>query len=345
MIGMNQIKKRLINGILIGLGIGLIGIVVTILISNNVVKGYREGTNENFLKDYTFEVVTLTQDVVQGETITIDMLQTTRIHKKTAPADAVMYMGEVVGKIAKYNIAANTTAVQGMFAEKLLTEDIRIQEINAITLPIDLMENDYIDVRITYPSGVEYIVLSQKQVSKIYGTTIWMDMSEEETLLLNSAIVDTYLTTGTKLYAVRYSDPTTQIKVEGDAQSQAEKYIREKIQAEFIAGGSSMATPETLTELVSKYAIEYRYYIESFNKVEVTYQPNNQVLSFMKQNEHIVTKAKERLDASLRQNIERNIETFETISGDMYESVVSGISGLVSDKQSLRNELLNGEEY
>ena len=50
MIGMNQIKKRLLNGILIGLAIGLVFVIITIIISNNIIKGYKEGTNKTFLE-------------------------------------------------------------------------------------------------------------------------------------------------------------------------------------------------------------------------------------------------------------------------------------------------------
>lgn len=340
MIGMNQIKKRLINGILIGLGVGLIGVIVTILITSNVIKGYREGTNEDFLNDYTVNVINLTRAVVQGETITNDMLVTTRIHKNTAPAGAILFPGQIVGKIAKYNLAANTTAVEGMFADKLLTEDVRIQEINAVILPTDLVERDYIDIRIMYPSGVEYIVLAQKQVSKIYGTTIWMDMSEEDTLMLNSAIVDSYLTDGAKLYAVRYSDPTTQIKLDGNTQIvEAENYIKTKIASEVNRIGVNLSEQQ-LTDLISKYAIEYRYYIESFNKVEVNYQPNSQVMAYMAQNEYIVDKARERLNLTERQSIERNIALFESSNSGAYASVVSGIVSSINQQQSLRNGLL-----
>lgn len=340
MIGMNQIKKRLINGILIGLGIGLVGIIVILLITNNIIKGYEEGTNKNFLKEYTSMVVSLTRDVVQGETITDDMLKTTRIHNSTTPKDAITSKGAILGKIAKYNIASNSTAVSGMFADKLLTEDVRIQEINSVLLPTDLTEGDYVDIRIMYPSGVEYIVLAQKQVSKIRGTTIWMDMTEEHTLLLNSAIVDTYLTAGTKLYAVRYSDPTTQIKVDDASQMvAAEKYIKDKISAE-VTALSGQPTTDALTDLVSKYAIEYRYYVESYNKVRASYQPNAQVLAHMQQNEYIVSQAKERLDMAARQNIERNITQFETSSGTDYEGVVSGIANSINVQQSLRNSLI-----
>lgn len=340
MIGMNQIKKRLVNGILIGLGVGLVGVIITIVLANNVIKGYEEGTNENFLRDYTSEVVTLTRDVVQGETITYDMLKSTRIHNSTSPTDAVLYPDAIVGKIAKYNIAENTTAVTGMFADKLLTEDVRVQEINEIVLPIDLVVNDYVDIRIMYPSGVEYVVLAQKQVSKINGTTIWMDMSEVDRLLLNSAIVDTYLTEGTKLYAIRYSDPTTQIKLDETQMQESEKYIKDKISSELGLMGT-LATAEELAELVSKYAIEYRYYIESYNKIEANYQPNSQVMSYMKANKYIVEQAKAKLDASVRQSIERNIALFESSSGEAYAGVVSGITGSINELESLRNGLIS----
>ena len=230
MIGMNQIKKRLIRGIAIGLAIGIVGMVVIYILMNNIVNTYRDGTNENFLRDYTFEVVTLTRDVIQGEKITADMLKTTRIHKNTAATNAITSTAAVVDQIAKYNIAQNTTAVYGMFTDKLVSQDTRIQEISTLLLPIDLVEGDYIDVRIMFPSGVEYIVLAQMQVQKIYGSVVWLEMTEEDILIYNSAVVDSYLTEGTKLYAVRYADPTTQVKLSTEeAMTEAKDYIQKNI--------------------------------------------------------------------------------------------------------------------
>lgn len=344
MIGMNQIKKRLFRGIAIGLAIGLVGMVIIFIVMNNIVNSYKDGTNENFLRDYTFEVVTLTRDVVQGEKITYDMLTSTRIHKNTAATNAITNPAAIVGQIAKYNIAQNTTAVAGMFADKLVSQDTRIQEISSVFLPIDLVENDYIDIRIMFPSGVEYIVLSQKQVQKIYGSVIWMDMTEEEVLMLNSAMVDSYLTEGAKLYAVRYADPTTQVKLSTEEQmEEAEKYIKDKIAADITAIGVTPTTAE-LSELVSKYAIEYRYYIESYNKMEINYQPNAQVMAFMKANtEYIVEKARARLSESARQAIERSIDIFEKDADEAYENVVSGIAASTDVINGLRTGLLDEE--
>ncbi len=339
MIGMNQIKKRLFRGIAIGLAIGLVGMIVIFVLMNNIVNSYKDGTNENFRRDYTFNVVTLTRDVVQGETITEDMLTTTRIHKNTAATNAITNIYEAVGQTAKYNIAKNTTAVSGMFATKLVSQDTRVQEISSILLPIDIVEGDYVDIRITFPSGVEYIVLAQKQVQKIYGTIIWLEMTEEEVLILNSAMVDSYLTEGTKLYAVRYADPTTQIKLGTDEElADAENYIKSKITEEVTKLGTP--TTQELSDMVSKYAIEYRYYIESYNKTKVNYQPNTEVMKFMRQNPYIVEKAKERLNSVARENIESSIELFETNNGDAYENVISGVGSSVEAINGLRNGLL-----
>ena len=367
MIGMNQIKKRLINGILIGLAIGLVFVILTIIISHNIVKGYKEGTNKDFLENYTSEVVTFTRDVVQGEKITNDMVTTARIHNNTVPNGALLSTGSVVGKIAKYNIVRNSTAVSSMISDKIISEDVRIQEINEVLLPTDLAVNDYIDIRIMYPSGIDYIVLAEKQVTKIVGSTIWMDMSEEDTLILNSAIVDSYLTEGTKLYAVNYADPTTQIKLgDEEAIELAKTYIKEKLGNELSAIKSidevytventenaevdiyseqpTLAPVVTATDkildLVTKYAIEYRYYVESYNKIETNYQPNSQVMAYMKTNKYIVEKAKEKLSETARQNIERNIAMFEAANTDNYANVVSGISSSISAQQSMRTQAL-----
>lgn len=367
MIGMNQIKKRLIHGILIGLAIGLVFVIVTIIVSNNIVTGYKEGTNKTFLERYTSDVVTFTRDVVQGETITADMLQVTTIHKNTVPSGAYTSTGAVVGQVAKYNIVKNSAAVSSMVSNKIISQDMRIQEINAVVLPTDLMVNDFIDIRLMYPSGVEYIVLAQKQVTNIVGTTIWMDMSEEDTLLLNSAIVDSYLTDGTKLYAVRYTDPTTQIKLgeSEDAKNQAKLWLKDEIGKELAnykvaeeayvtdnrptgevdIYGEALTTPvysatDRIIDVVTKYAIEYRYYVESYNETKANYQPNAQVMAFMRENEYIVKQAKDKLDTVARQNIERSIALFENSNADGYSNVISGINNSVSAQQALRNQAL-----
>lgn len=363
MIGMNQIKKRLLYGILIGLGVGVIGIVITIIITNNTIKSYENGTNEDFLKNFTGLVATFNRDVLQGETITSDMITMVRVHITTIPV-GVASEGSLVGKIAKYNIPKNITVVNSMVADSILTQDVRTQQITAVLLPAKLTVGEYVDIRLQVPSGVEYIVLAQKQVLDISGTTIWMNLSEDELLLLNSAIVDSYMTEGSKLYAVEYADPDTQISTDDAASEQARKYIEDKITAEINTRYATDATTTTVTneegeevtetqlqlsripstelvDLVSTYAVEYRYFVESYNKIESTYQPNATVRAAMETNKYVVEQAKERLSAEVRIAMEASLEAFENEYTDEYQSIISGITGSISTQQSLRSQVLS----
>lgn len=364
MIGMNQIKKRLLYGILIGLSVGVIGIVVTIVITNNTVKSYEEGTNENFLENFTGLVATFNRDVLQGETITSDMITMTRVHITTIPIGAASE-ASLVGKIAKYNIPKNITVVNSMVADSILTQDVRTQQITAVLLPAKLTVGEYVDIRLQVPSGVEYIVLPQKQVLDISGTTIWLNLSEDELLLLNSAIVDSYMTKGSKLYAVEYADPDTQISTDAAATEQARKYIEDKISTEINnryltettvtkTDEEGVETTETLVQLsavpttelvdlISTYAVEYRYFVESYNKIESTYQPNSTVRAAMESNKYVVELAKERLSAEARTAMEASLETFENEYSDDYQSIITGITGSISTQQGLRNQVLNNQ--
>lgn len=366
MIGMNQIKKRLLYGILIGLGVGIIGIIITVIITNNTIKSYEEGTNKDFLENFTGLVATFNRDVLQGETITSDMITMTRVHITTIPVGAASE-GSLVGKIAKYNIPKNITVVNSMVSDSILTQDVRTQQITAVLLPAKLTVGEYVDIRLQVPSGVEYIVLAQKQVLDISGTTIWMNLSEDELLLLNSAIVDSYMTEGSKLYAVEYADPDTQISTDDAAAEQAKNYIQSKITAEIESRYLTDATTTTvvnedgvevtetmlqlskipsseLVDLISTYAIEYRYFVEAYNKIESTYQPNSTVRAAMISNKYVVEQAKERLSADVRTAMEASLEAFENEYSDDYQSIITGITSSVSTQQNLRNQALSNEE-
>jgi len=391
MIGMSQIRKRLIYGILIGAGIGVIGIAIAIIWAVNVVNSYKDGTNEDYVANYTTEVVMLNKDVIQGETITDTMLTTARVHVNSAPTDQAGY--NAVGKIAKYNIPANIPLVNSMFGEQIVTIDERIQEISSVMLPTGLVEGEYIDVKIKMSSGLEYVVLPQIKVEKIFGNTIWLYLDEEELYLLNSAIVDTYLNDGVTLYGVRYVDPTTQIKIDDETADMAKLKLSKRIEADVAAGTVTLTLPDlkddtvevidevvetteekdnktttekdttadetteetpeyinfsdNLADLILKYAIEYRYYVESYNKVARTYEPSDIVREHMLENKYITEEAKESLKKNLEDGVRRSIEErltqFMDNSGEKFESAVSGLQSQIAAQQSLRNSTLAGQ--
>lgn len=81
----------------------------------------------------------------------------------------------------------------------------------AVYLPSDLRKGDVIDVRIQFPTGQDYILLSKKNIDRLQNPAFWTTLSEQEILLLSSALVDAYLHEAT-IYALTYVEPQLQEK-------------------------------------------------------------------------------------------------------------------------------------
>ena len=116
--------------------------------------------------------------------------------------------------VAKVDMNKNTLITTELISksDNIVQDDVRRQEYNMIVLPADLATGDYIDIRLMLPSGQDYIVVSKKEVEipNIGGVdssdTIWVNLSEDETLHLSCAIVDAFKINGAKLYATKYTE-------------------------------------------------------------------------------------------------------------------------------------------
>lgn len=334
MIGMNQIKKRFLYGILVGALIGILGIAGVVWYSSTIIKSYKNGTNEDFLQNYTAMVFTFTRDVIQGEAITADMITQTRVHANMVPVDVADQSG-LLGRVAKYNISQGAVATNGMVSDDILQQDERIYEFNSINLPTNIRVGDYVDIKFKIPSGIEYVVLPQVKLIDISGTNIWLRLSEAELLQLNSAIIDSYVTVGSVLYAVEYADATTQIKLDEAAKDAAKLYITNKISQEILGIGEGY-TAENLVDIITKYALEYRYYVESYSETAISYQPNEQIIRYMQNNASILDTAKAYLSSAARDIMEGYIVDFESTYSDRYSDIISKIEASITQQQSLR---------
>lgn len=339
MIGMSQIKKKTIQGIAIGAAIGVVGIGLTVWWAISTIKSYETGTNKKYIANYTKNVAVLKKDVVQGEIITDDIVTEVRVHKSTVPEGALT-KGALSGQVAKYSIAANVPLTSSMVTEEIINSDIRSQEVNTILMPSDLNEGDSIDIRIMYPNGTDYIVLAQKKADKIEGQTMWLQLAEDERLLLNAAMVDSFLKQGTKLYATKYVDQDAQIKASDDAATKAEGYVSEKIKSEMTKIQDADET--TLTKILFDLIKEYKNFATTVTRTTENYQPNEQVMNLMKTNVNILDQAKDKLSSEARSNIENSINTYESNNETEYNNVVSGAQDSISTQKTQRDQLLNG---
>ncbi len=116
--------------------------------------------------------------------------------------------------VAKVDMSAKTIITGSLISrsEEITTNDLRKEEYNVIALPVDLAPGEYVDIRLRMPDGQDYIVVSKKRVSipvvngQYLADTIQMNLTEEEIVILSSAIVENFKVAGSQLRATRYAE-------------------------------------------------------------------------------------------------------------------------------------------
>jgi len=112
---------------------------------------------------------------------------------------------------SKVNLKEGTILTYSMLYEKEKMQDsLRYVEYNMITMPTTLDIGNYIDIRLRLPNAQDLIVITKKEIVNIYDTTVGLYLTEEEIVLLNSAIVEAYIMTSSELYMATYVEPGMQ---------------------------------------------------------------------------------------------------------------------------------------
>ena len=212
----NPMQRKARNSFLLGMLIMLLitGIIIGLL-GFQLVKIKQEEQQE---KASLVTVYVLNKDVSSGEEFGQADLTTTQVTKSNAPTDYLTPSDLGDKNMAKINLTSGTVLSKEMVytEDDDVGNDVRKQEYNMIILPADLETGDFVDVRITFPSGIDYIVVSKKQVEipNIGGVdstdTVWMNLTEDEILAMSNAIYEAYQLTGSKLYINKYSEPGMQ---------------------------------------------------------------------------------------------------------------------------------------
>lgn len=227
---MNPMQRRartsFIIGFLVALIIGAL-VVVALLVK---IKGINEA--KEALEALQKQVYVASVDLESGQEVTLEDFSMGTV-QTLVPADTMLEAddfeyknkdGEIITKldddgntlqkkmVVKIDIPAGSIITKDMLEdlEDQLEDSQRIQEFNMIRLPSQLKNGEYIDVRVTYPNGQDFIVLSKKKVMGTNTTSIWLKLNELELSILNNAIVESYMSTGAKLYAIEYIEPGMQ---------------------------------------------------------------------------------------------------------------------------------------
>lgn len=227
---MNPMQRKANNSFLLGILITLLitGIIIAFLI-------YQVSQLNTQLKEEEALKVTVyvvTDTIKSGEAMNPDKLQliettlgsvdksnfVTTLNTYDVENTATGEIETVYTQKAKVDLNPGTVITNDLiYEDEALTADVRTQEYNVITPMTQLTTGEYIDVRLRTPDGRDLIVVSHKQVTipeladgTVSSTNMLMDLSEEETLMMSCAIVETYQMNGAKLYATKYVEPGTQ---------------------------------------------------------------------------------------------------------------------------------------
>lgn len=175
---------------------------------------YNKATTKNQDEEQTsitYGVVVL-EDLAQGEVLKQEQLTTIPL-TQTGQQLNIVRLEDAVNSKLRYGVKADTVLSPEMIDKgELVADDLRKHAYHFIEMTGALSRGDYVDIRIQFPNGADYIVLSKKRVldcsfyDEVAQTdnSLWIEVSEEEILSLSSAAVDAYFNEKAKIYAIQY---------------------------------------------------------------------------------------------------------------------------------------------
>lgn len=275
---LGPMKKRMVTT-------GVIAFIIPTIIAVGIFMAYSNKKNEEIaelkVKAATVEKYIATADLPIGHIITAEDIEIADVKEISAPVNSFDGVEKLIGQKLKVPVFEGTIMTSSMFyeLEDFVREDVRRKEFNMISLPSDLVEGDYIDVRIIFPTGEDYVVITGKEVKKVGSShdsnAIFLDLTEEEINRMSSAVIESYVSGAVRLYAVKYSNWYEQLYDEKsvDFVKRYEETMEALIEAsktteEVITSGERVPMRDESGEKVRNESGEIMY-VEQPDKVEI----------------------------------------------------------------------------
>ena len=223
----NPMQRKVRNSFLLGVLVmlliaALIGAAIYLLVIKPKVDKEKEEASQY---DYVYRLKA-GKSVKSGEEITAAMVEEVAIPVTTSSTDFIRAKRQdqngnvqdiafVGGYKSKVDLKEGTILTKSMLnelEEDEISDSLRYVEYNMITIPTTLEEGEYVDIRLRLPNAQDLIVVSKKSIVSAFEQTIGFNLTEEEIVLLNSAIVESYKMTSSELYLAGYVEPGMQEK-------------------------------------------------------------------------------------------------------------------------------------
>ncbi|THF74754.1 SAF domain-containing protein [Cohnella fermenti] len=147
-----------------------------------------------------------------GQQIQMADLEARQIPESLLSPSYILEPETIVGKYYKVALTPGTPLSMGLVMEEPIDDTTREYDLFANLSPIGLKVGDYVDYRIVYPMGEDYIVLTHKRIEAINGKSVKFKMSEAEIHFYQAALLDYFLQSekGAMLYMTKYVEPGIQ---------------------------------------------------------------------------------------------------------------------------------------
>ncbi len=192
--------------------LGFAAILATLVISNSIKDRYQAQLDQysKEMDENKQTVFVATTDIKAGALINEENTDR-RIEYSSQPLETFITSSDM-GKMLLVDIPRGSHLLTNMVTEYKVSTRLREFEYSAIHLGTNINKEDTVDVRINFPNGEDYLIVSKKQLKGVSHDLslclMWLD--EDELLRMSAAIVDAYEYDGTKIYLAKYIDPLIQ---------------------------------------------------------------------------------------------------------------------------------------
>ncbi|RRD94563.1 hypothetical protein EII17_07200 [Clostridiales bacterium COT073_COT-073] len=186
------------------------------------------------------EVVSVNREIALGEIIQAEDISLMAAEEELIPAGALVVPEQAIGQRTWVKLVPKVILQPDFFYQNQPELMVNQQEIVVQKLPEQLEIGDYTDLRIQFPSGHDYCVLSHKQIGGLNQekNMIVLGLSEAERVRMGSALADIQSYEQAYLYlsiyprAVDMPDTVVRYPVNGSVQPLYEEITRSRMMGE-----------------------------------------------------------------------------------------------------------------
>lgn len=178
---------------------------VFIIHKNKKTYRYMIDKSEDAINEMKKQVYAATDDIKKGDMITEDNIYLKEI---IISKDCDIWIDEYyMNQLLEVDIPKDMLITKNMVMnDNIKSEGLREVYVNSINITPNINLNDYCDIRIDYPNGESYIILSKKQILNINEaySACCMKLNQEEYHLFLSGITDCKEYDGSSLVITKY---------------------------------------------------------------------------------------------------------------------------------------------